>query len=148
MSENDLPPGVIEDIVKVVEWIKANPRGELKDMQGLFDVYRKWRDVIRNDLELLDGKGTQRSVDGLSGRGEIFLEKHRPTSEATPARKRGRPPDETIDRKRDQQIMDAWQSGHWRTFEELAHELQLKTHEVELAIGREKKRRAKLPEKL
>jgi hypothetical protein len=148
MSENDLPPGVIADIVKVVEWIKANPRGELKDMQGLFDVYRKWRDIIRNDLKLLDGKGTQRSVDGLSSYGEVFLLKHRPKSEATPARKRGRPEDKTIDREQDKRIMDAWRSGHWRTFEELANELQLKTREVELAIGREKKRLAKLPEEL
>jgi hypothetical protein len=147
MSENDIPPEVKADIVKVLEWIKANPRGELKDMQGLFDVYRKWRNVIRNDLELLDGKGTHRSVDGLSGRGEIFLEKHRRKSEATPARKRGRPPDETNDPKQDQQITDGWQSGSWRTYEEFANELQLPTKEVELAIGRERKRRAKSQDK-
>jgi hypothetical protein len=147
MSENDLPPEVKADIVEVLRWMKAHPGGNWKDMQGLFDVYRKWRDIIRIDLKLLDGNGTFRSVDGLSSHGEVFLLKHAGKPEVVPVRKRGRTPDKTIDREQDQRIMDAWKSGRWRTYEKLANELHLTRREVKLAIDRERKRRAKSQDK-
>jgi hypothetical protein len=39
--------------------------------------------------------------------------------------------------------MDAWQSKSWPRYEDLANELGVPTREVELAIDREEKRRAK-----
>lgn len=146
MSENDLPPEVIADIVKVLWWIKAHPDGRREDMGELFDVYKKWRAIIFK-RELLDDTRNQRTLGGLSGDGEVFLLKYGGTSEA-PAPKRGRPPDKTIDPEQDQWIMDAWQSGSCRTYEELANELHLPKQDVERAIDREEKRRAKSQDKL
>jgi len=46
MSENDLPPEVIADILEVLGWIKTHPNGKREDMGELFDVYKKWRAII------------------------------------------------------------------------------------------------------
>lgn len=143
MSEKDLPPEVIAEIVRVLKWVKAHPRSSWLDDPEVCDIYQKWRDLIRNDLDLLDGKGTQRDVDGLTSYGELFLLKHDGKSQATPTRPRGRPEDPTIDREQDRRIMDAWQSKSWPRYEDLANELGLPTREVEWAIDREEKRRAK-----
>src|SRR5260370_29938823 len=102
MSENDLPPEVKADIGEVLRWMKAHPGGNWKDMQGLFDVYRKGRDIIRIDLKLLDGNGTFRSVDGLSSPGEIFLPQPGGKPKVVPGRKRGLTPDHTLDRTQNQ----------------------------------------------
>ena len=146
MSENDLSPEVIADILEVLGWIKRHPNGKREDMGELFDVYKKWRAIIF-ELKLLDDTRNQRTLGGLSSYGEAFLLKYGGKSEATPPRKRGRHPDKTIDPKQDQRIMDAWLSRRWRTYEELANELHLTKRQVELAIDREEKRRAKSQDK-
>ena len=146
MSERDLTPEVIAEIAKVLKWVKAHPGGSWKDEPEIYAIYKEWRDIIRNDLNLLDGKGTQRDVDGLSGPGKLFLQKHSRQSEAMPARRRGRPQDKTIDREQDRRIMDAWETRNWPTFKELAQAMNLEEREVKLAIDRERKRPAKLQE--
>src|SRR5712692_8181555 len=65
MSENDLPPEVIADILEVLRWIMTHPNGKREDMGELFDVYKKWRALIFK-LKLLDDTGNQRTVAGLS----------------------------------------------------------------------------------
>jgi hypothetical protein len=61
-----------------------------------------------------------------------------------PARRRGRPQDKTIDPEQDRRILDAWETGNYHNFKELAQAFNLEEREVKLAIDRERKRRAKL----
>jgi hypothetical protein len=72
----DYPAEVIAEIAEVLEWIEANPYGKWDDMQGLFAVYRGWRDIIRGD-NLLDDAGTMQTVPGLSSFGRVVLLRHR-----------------------------------------------------------------------
>jgi hypothetical protein len=53
-------------------------------------------------------------------------------------RRRGRPQD--TDPAADKRLFDAWQSGHYNTYEELAHEFRMSKLDVERAIGRHQKR--------
>ena len=54
---------------------------------------------------------------------------------------RGRPAN--TDPQQDKLIWEAWHTHHYRTFQQLADELKMSKHEVELAIIRERKRRNK-----
>jgi hypothetical protein len=72
------PPEVVADIVRVLEWIEAHPGGKWADMGDfLYAIYLKWQDIIRGTPSMLDGNGTQHTVDGLSSFGRIFLLRHR-----------------------------------------------------------------------
>jgi len=65
-----------------------------------------------------------------------------PTNAAGPRRqKRGRPAD--TDQKQDRRIVDAWKSGEYKSYEDLARALGLARRDVELACERERKRRKK-----
>jgi len=141
MSERKLPRKVIAEIVKLVEWVKAHPSGTWQDDPEIDGIYKRWRGLIRNGLNLLDGNGTMRGVDGLSCDGELFLLEH--SREAMPARRPGRPPDETIDREQDRRIMDAWETGNYCNVKELAQAWNLDEREVKKALDRERKRRDK-----
>jgi hypothetical protein len=57
---------------------------------------------------------------------------------AKPKRKPGRKPQ--YEAKKDKQIFDAWKSGRYRVYADLAQELHLKRRDVKLAIDRHKKR--------
>jgi hypothetical protein len=52
--------------------------------------------------------------------------------------KRGRPPD--TDPKADKRIWDAWQSGQYKTYGDLARELRISDRAAETGIDRHRKR--------
>lgn len=53
--------------------------------------------------------------------------------------RRGRPQD--TDPKADARVFDAWQTGNYKKFADLARELKIERRDVKLAIDRERKRR-------
>jgi hypothetical protein len=53
-------------------------------------------------------------------------------------RKRGRPAD--TDQKGDKRVYDAWKSGRYKDYSELARELKMSKPDVERAIDRHRKR--------
>ncbi len=53
-------------------------------------------------------------------------------------RKRGRPSD--TDPKKDKRLYDAWQTGHYNTFSDLAREKRMEKRDVKLAIDRHRHR--------
>jgi hypothetical protein len=138
MSEKDLTPELIAKFVKFLKWVKAHPRGTWQDDPEIYAIYQVWITIIRDDLNLLDGKGTMRDVDGLSSYGELFLMKY--CQEAKPARRRGRPRDPSIDRKQDERIRNARETGNYPKDKELAQAFNLTVPEVRRALDRDRKR--------
>jgi hypothetical protein len=69
------------------------------------------------------------------------LERHRIVNSGAgskPKKKRGRPLD--TDPNKDQRILNAWNTGRFRTYKALGKELQLTGEQVKLAIDRQRKR--------
>jgi hypothetical protein len=60
-----------------------------------------------------------------------------------PTAKRGRKPDPGIDPRRDERIADAWDSGQYENYADLARELAIDRREVGKAIDRHRKREAR-----
>src|SRR5262245_13230070 len=131
MSEDDIPDQVLVEILEVLNLMKAHKDHSWEEVPGLYAAYSKWRDII-NERKFLEGTFTQRSIPGLSAYGELFLLKYstKLKAKALP----GRPKDKTIDPAQDKRIKDAWDSGNWRTYAQLAENLGLPEREVRLAI--------------
>ena len=60
--------------------------------------------------------------------------------EAKPARRRGRPRDPSIDRKQDERIRNARETGNYPKDKELAQAFNLTVPEVRRALDRDRKR--------
>jgi len=67
----------------------------------------------------------------------------RETGESGQRRRKGCGRPVSTDFQQDKLIWEAWHTHHYRTFQELADELKMSKHEVELAIIRARKRRNK-----
>ncbi|MBL8800097.1 MAG: hypothetical protein JNM56_39810 [Planctomycetia bacterium] len=57
--------------------------------------------------------------------------------------KRGRKPDPAIDPRQDRRIAEAWDTGRYKDYADLAREKHLTKHDIQLAIDRHRKREAR-----
>jgi hypothetical protein len=77
----------------------------------------------------------QPAADGLGGNSTPA------TAKGSKSRnRRGRKPDPAIDPKADKRVAEAWDSGQYKNYADLAHEFRCEAHEVRLAIDRHRKR--------
>jgi hypothetical protein len=126
------------------QWIKKRGERTLDDLR--LEHYLERSLAVLSDIQ--DGRKPDDASNKLRAIGEQMkgITAKAPAITKNANRKsprRGRPSD--TDPKADKQMFDAWQTGEYKTYEELARTLKMETRKVKLAIDRQRKRRV-LPE--